>query len=161
VNLTRNFYALYVQDNFRVSRRLALSVGLRWNPFLPFTDTPYALATLFDQQAYDAGVRSTRYPNLPKGMLVGGDPGVPRSVVNSSYNIFDPRIGVAWDLFGNGKLAIRGGYGRFHDQTTALTYNRPNASPQCEWTSPRPTATRTRIADARILTLCPGPRRQQ
>ncbi|HUQ90754.1 MAG TPA: carboxypeptidase regulatory-like domain-containing protein [Bryobacteraceae bacterium] len=124
----RTLPALYVTDTWKVSRRLTLSLGVRWNPFVPVDEVAYHQAGLFSLDLYNKGVRSTLYPNSPPGLLVQGDPGVPARVMETHYALFNPRVGFAFDPFGDGKTSIRAGYGMYQDQATGNTIN-PNYNP--------------------------------
>src|SRR4030095_3750594 len=109
-------------------RRLTLSLGVRWNPFVAVDETAYHQAAIFSQAAYQQGVRSTLYPKLPPGLLVQGDPNVPAKVIPSNYRLFIPRVECALDPLGDGRTSIRGGYGMYQDQMTNNTIN-PGYSP--------------------------------
>jgi hypothetical protein len=115
--------AFYVSDIWKATRKLSVSLGVRWDPWVPFEDAAGAQTHEFSQSAYDAGIASTRYPLLPPGLLLGGDPGIPKSVIRSDYSVFDPRIGIAYDVFGNGQTSLRAGFGIYHDSPMGVMNN--------------------------------------
>lgn len=125
---TRSLPALYFVDTWKVKPRLTLTLGVRWNPFVPVYDSDHHEEAVFSPAAYAANVHSPQYPTLPAGLLLAGDPGVPSRVVDSNYRLFDPRVGFALDIFGNGQTSLRGGFGMYQDQMTANAIN-PNFSP--------------------------------
>jgi outer membrane receptor protein involved in Fe transport len=90
-SLLRNAPAAYVTDTWTATRRLTLSLGVRWEPWLNWTDA-FNQVTNFSTTVFNQGVKSSVYPSLPPGLLVVGDPGVPRGGIASSYSAFDPRI---------------------------------------------------------------------
>ncbi|HEY6852318.1 MAG TPA: carboxypeptidase-like regulatory domain-containing protein [Terracidiphilus sp.] len=120
---TRTLPAAYFVDTWRTTQRLVLTLGVRWNPFVPVFDSAYHQAGVFSPAAYANGVHSTLYPTLPPGLLLAGDPGVPSRGIDSNYHLFDPRVGFALDVFGNGRTSLRGGYGMYQDQMTANMIN--------------------------------------
>ena len=100
----------YGQDDWKVSRRLTLNLGLRWDPYFPFEDT----ADRFGQ--FLPGVQSTVFPTAPAGAVFPGDPGVPRATIQRRLANIAPRVGFAYDPSGTGRTSVRGGYGVFHSQ---------------------------------------------
>ena len=119
-----NRVAAFAHDTFKVNRRLTLNLGVRWEPFLPYTDLNGKVAV------YKPGQRSTRFINAPAGIVFAGDQNVPAGGVPSVYSRFAPRLGFAYDVFGDGKTAVRGGYGVFYDsQNTIMMNNQANQAP--------------------------------
>src|SRR5262249_47155889 len=67
------------------------------------------------------GQKSSVYANAPPGLLWHGDPGIPQAYANSSYLNFAPRVGLAWDPTGSGRMSVRAAYGVFFDTPESFT----------------------------------------
>jgi Carboxypeptidase regulatory-like domain len=111
------YYALFLQDDFRVTPKLTLNLGLRWDTQTPPTDS------LDRWTNYVPGKQSTVRPNAPLGALFIGDAGVERGGIPVSFNHFSPRLGFAFDPTGDGKTSIRGSMGIFYGGISGNQWN--------------------------------------
>ncbi len=138
----------YVQDNWRVNRRLTLDIGVRFYHLPPMEDLNRTCAT-WDPNFYDirrapalyvpardaTGRRVAQDPiskafapvpliglfvpgtgDPANGMKIGGKDGYPPGMYTTPWLHVGPRLGFAYDLFGNGRTALRGGFGMFKDR---------------------------------------------
>ncbi|HEX4001351.1 MAG TPA: TonB-dependent receptor [Candidatus Acidoferrales bacterium] len=112
----QNIFALYAQDAWKITRRVTVTAGLRWDPFFGHS-VPNGQVVSISLPDIINDVHSTKFPSAPAGYLFSGDPGGPRGdkLTNNALDKWSPRIGVAWDPEGNGRMSIRAGFGIFYD----------------------------------------------
>jgi len=151
-------WALYAQDSFRITRRLTLNYGLRWEHY---------------------GVQHNNHQNLDSNFYFGSGSSVYERVANGGVDVttkspvgqfwapnwgtFGPRVGFAYDLTGDGKTSLRGGFGITYERNFGnVTFNasfNPPASAAVEVTSPTLSSTTANVLtsnDSGPLGL-PGP----
>ena len=100
----------YAQDEWRVTPRVTLNYGLRYERINPFTESRGSPERLHPRRAVDASGRTHR-----EGLLFPGDAGIGRGIADGVH-AFMPRVGVAWDPTGSAVWSVRAAYGVFYDQ---------------------------------------------
>ena len=108
-------YNFFINDSFRVTPRLTLTGGLRYE---------------YNSPPVDANDRANIYDVATRSLVQVGTNGVPRSGFEADKNNFAPRVGFAWTIGEDESTVLRGGYGIYYDQSPlapaeALYFNSP------------------------------------
>jgi 3D (Asp-Asp-Asp) domain-containing protein len=138
VHISNNNYSFYGMDDWRVTRRLTLNLGLRWEGLPHAYDSTNRLSNFYPG-LYQATQKPTFLangsmdPNGPGFTTVSGVPlsttkfymngiglagrsGIPQGLIKNTWNTWAPRVGFAYDMFGNEKTILRAGAGIFYER---------------------------------------------
>lgn len=107
---SNRYYAIFVQDDWKISQRLTLNLGLRWDYESPSVERYDRMLRGFDFNA--TSPITAPGLNLKGGILFAANGGNPRTSFNKDRNNFQPRVGVAYQL--TPKWVLRGGYGLYY-----------------------------------------------
>jgi len=132
-----NDFSAFFQDDWKVTPRLTLNLGLRYDYFGPTTETDGHFVGFDPSKAVTTPVPAAAclFGLSPCGSIVTGGfvqagngnlPGFPKGsngLVNPNYKNFGPRIGFAYELTDKGDIVLRGGYGIFYDRPNMRLYN--------------------------------------
>jgi hypothetical protein len=111
------YMGLFFQDDFRISRRVTLNLGVRYDFQPPITDPHDRFLT------WVPGVQSKIVTNAPVGLLFPGDPGIGRGIIKADKTNVSPRFGIAWDPFNDHKTSVRAGFGIFYGSIAGNQWN--------------------------------------
>jgi len=137
-------YELYAGDSWKVNRKLTVDYGVRYSILL----TPYALngqMTSFQPSLYNSSLPATdacnglwivpgtnpciKTNNTFGTTFTAGVPGPNKYLRNQNYHLFAPRLGIAYDLMGDGNTAIRAGVGQFFQRDRTAIYTLSSNAP--------------------------------
>jgi hypothetical protein len=118
--------AAYFQDSWKIGHRVTLNLGLRWEYF----GVQHNVNPNLDSNFYTANV-SNPYEAIAEGQVLTTPNSPIGELWKPSLHNFAPRVGFAWDVFGDSKTAFRGGYGigyerNFGNVTYNVLFNPPN-----------------------------------
>ena len=124
------YQAAYAQDTWRASDRVTVNAGLRWEPFSGQEIDRGAIAN-FSLENFRNLVRSEVFVNAPAGFIYPGDAGFApgQSGFNKRWWNFSPRVGLAWDVSGDGRTAVRSSYALSYELPQGETWSRLAAGP--------------------------------
>jgi hypothetical protein len=127
----RQWYtSMYAQDTWKASRKLTVNYGVRWEPYLGQYNKWGQIHDVVPG-LFAAGYHSPVYTNAPAGVIFPGDPNYPcgKSFQCDDWHKFLPRVGLAWDPKGDGKMVIRAGYGIYQDRSHMFYPNQMSFGP--------------------------------
>jgi hypothetical protein len=119
--LKRDRYAgAYFGDTWKLNPKLTFNYGVRWEPFLASINRDGSTIH-YDHDAFAKGIKSDKLLAAPPGLFFAGDPGVPgHSMMKNRWWNFSPRVGLAWDVNGDGRTSVRASVGTFYDYPSSF-----------------------------------------